>query len=122
MKMMTVNFKIYFFLTGLFLSGGLAAQNVNMSLHAETWDIPRHGEALLKISGLSSIILQWMELPEQKIELRYPGGEEGELWVEELRDWFISLGVPSRAIQVTPGSNAGDIINIVLVDTVNENE
>jgi hypothetical protein len=61
---------------------------------------------------------QWMSEPGQILELRYPGGEEGELWVEELKDWFVSLGVPSGAIQLTQGSKAEDIINMVIIKTV----
>jgi len=95
------------------------AEDVNTMLRAETWDIPRHGEALLNVAELSSVMQTWMADTKQKIELRYPGGEEGELWVEELKDWFVSLGVPSDVIQVAPGSNAEDIINIVIIKTVN---
>ena len=102
----------------LLLSVNVSADDFNITLRAETWDMPRHGEALLKVPELSSVIQKWMLDPQQKIELRYPGGEEGELWVEELKDWFVSLGVPSNAIQLSPGSNAEDIINIVLINTV----
>jgi len=102
----------------LLLSVNVAADDFNVALRAETWDIPRHGEALLKVPELSSVMQKWMLDPQQKIELRYPGGEEGELWVEELKDWFVSLGVPSNAIQLSPGSKAEDIINIVLINTV----
>jgi len=102
----------------LLLSFNVVAENFNIELRAETWDVPRHGEALLKDPELSSVMQKWMLNPQQKIELRYPGGEEGELWVEELKDWFVSLGVPSHMIQLSPGSNAEDIINIVLINTV----
>jgi len=108
---------IYLF-CALFVSGVVLAQPVSIELRAETWDIPRHGEALLNVPELSSIMQQWMSEPGQILELRYPGGEEGELWVEELKDWFVSLGVPSGAIQLTQGSKAEDIINMVIIKTV----
>ena len=99
----------------LLISINVAAQGDNIELRAETWDIPRHGEALLRVPELSMVMHKWMKNPAKVIELRYPGGEEGELWVEELKGWFVSLGVPSRVIQLTPGSNAEDIINIVII-------
>ncbi|RDH84940.1 MAG: hypothetical protein DIZ80_05610 [endosymbiont of Galathealinum brachiosum] len=106
--------KIFILIINLLISINVFAQDVNIELRAETWDIPRHGEALLEVPELSSAMQKWMADPQQKIELRYPGGEEGELWVEELRDWFVTLGVPSGVIQISPGSNAEDVINIVL--------
>lgn len=94
-----------------------AAKN-SIELRAETWDIARHGEVLLKVPELVSIVNDWQKNLQQKIELRYPGGEEGELWVEELKDWLVSLGVPSENIELAPGSDAQDVINMVLIKMV----
>jgi len=112
-----VIFKVIFacLILSLLISINVYAQDVNIELRAESWDIPRHGETLLTVPELSMVMQKWMIDPSRKIELRYPGGEEGELWVEELKDWFVSLGVPSSIIQLAPGSNAEDIINIVIV-------
>lgn len=100
------------------LSINAYAQADSVELRAETWDISRHGEVLLNVSELSTIVKRWMENTQQKIELRYPGGEEGELWVEELKGWLVSLGVPSNVILLSPGSDAEDIINMVLIEAV----
>jgi len=115
-------FKYIVILCGLLLSVSAVAQAVSVELRAETWDMQRHGEALLQVPELSKIMQQWMLDPQQKIELRYPGGEEGEFWVEELKDWYIALGVPSDAIQLSPGSHAEDIINIVIIKSEKTNE
>ena len=103
-------------------SKNIEAKAVNETLHAETWDVPRHGEVLLNVPELAIIIKQWMLHPQKKIELRYPGGEAGELWVEELKDWLVSLGINSESIQITPGSGAEDIINLVLIKDGKNNE
>ena len=105
-------------LFGAFVSVNVWAEGSGIVLRAETWDMPRHGEALLKVPELAAVVNDWQKNPQQKIELRYPGGEEGELWVEELKDWLVSLGVPSGAIELSPGSDAQDIINMVLIDMV----
>jgi len=111
-----INSLIYFvIMCGLLCSASVFAQDVSVELRAETWDMQRHGEALLEVPELSTIMQKWMLDPQQSIELRYPGGEEGEFWVEELKDWYIALGVPSGAIQLSPGSHAEDIINIVII-------
>lgn len=93
----------------------LIAANQEINLHAETWDVPRYGEALLRIPELQDIVKQWMVQPQKTIHLRYPGGEAGELWVGELKDWLVSLGVASKSIQISAGSDAEDVINMKLV-------
>lgn len=94
------------------------AQANSVVLTHDVWEMPRHGEALLKITELSGIVQQWQSSASKTIELRYPGGEEGELWVEELKDWLVSLGVPSSKIHISPGSDAKDVINISLIEVV----
>jgi len=106
----------------ILMSGKLSAQGPGIELQAETWDVSRHGELLIKIPELTTIINRWSEDTGQKIELRYPGGEEGVLWVEELMGRLVSLGVPSSAIQLLPGSSAEDIIHVVLIEAIKNNE
>ena len=100
------------------MSSKLNAQAFGIELQAETWDVSRHGELLIKIPELTTIINKWSENTTQKIELRYPGGEEGVLWVEELMDRLVSLGIPSSTIQLLPGSSAEDIIHVVLIEAI----
>jgi len=100
--------------TLLFVANQITAEPFNVIIHAEQWDIPRHGETLIKQPELAKIVRHWALQPAAHIEIHYPGGEEGELWVQELMDWLVALGVPSEAILHSPGSGGEDIINLVL--------
>ena len=93
----------------------MAEQTTSVTIHAEQWDMPRHGETLIRQPQLRQIVSAWMQHPETRIEIRYPGGEEGELWVRELMDWLIALGVPSASMGSIPGSGAEDVIHLELV-------
>jgi len=98
----------------------LSAQKANTelkyyTLYAETWEIARSGESMLSFSVLNQIINVWLEDRQKKIEIQYPGGEEGELWVHELTDWLVSLGIPSDHLVVIAGSGADDVINFALI-------
>ena len=93
----------------------LSAIAVENRLLAEQWELSRSGDALIKIPVINEVVNQWSLKPKQRIELHYPGGEEGELWVEELRDWLVSLGVPSKYIVIVPGSGVEDIIKLHVV-------
>jgi hypothetical protein len=48
--------------------------------------------------------------------VRYPGEDSGELWAAELRDWLISLGVPSDYIRLVAGTQAADEIRLLVGD------
>lgn len=94
------------------------AANKQFELKSEQWDMPRHGERILKLPVLNELVNLWMANPQQIIEIRYPGGEEGELWLTELSDWLISLAIPSKAIRPTLGSGAEDKIVLILLDDI----
>lgn len=84
-------------------------------LKAEQWELTRSGEALLSVPVLNTVINAWLQDKQKKIEIQYPGGEEGEFWVQELADWLVSLGIPSADIVTTPGSGADDMVKFDLI-------
>ena len=84
-------------------------------LTAEQWELSRQGEKLVNLPVLRNTINAWTESEKHIIELQYPGGEEGELWANELKDWLISLGVPSKYLILIPGSGQDDIMRFKLV-------
>jgi hypothetical protein len=84
-------------------------------LRAEQWELARSGESILMLPVLHQLINTWLSQRRMKIELRYPGGEEGEFWVQELTDWLVALGIPSNHIVSIPGSGADDRIKFALI-------
>jgi hypothetical protein len=86
-------------------------------LHAEQWELSRQGERILAIDGIADAVRSWMTDQSQRIELQYPGGEEGELWVHELMDWLVALGVPSDRFVAVPASGEEDIIRLRTIMT-----
>lgn len=61
----------------------------------------------------------WESTADARILIRYPGEDSGEIWASELRDWLISLAVPSDYIQLASGTQSADEISI-LVGTAND--
>jgi hypothetical protein len=93
------------------------AANDELVLHAEQWEVARAGESLLALPVLQHVVNAWAAHPHQKIELRYPGGEDGELWVAELKDWLVSLGIASKYMTAVPGSGEADAIRFQIIQT-----
>lgn len=112
-------FFLLIFLHGLLLSP-VFAEEFTVTLHGEEWDSLRSGDALLKQPQLAELVQRWSQTPADIIELRYPGGEEGEIWVHELTDWLVALGVPSAAMQSLAGSGTNDTIYLVLIHGSNK--
>ena len=84
-------------------------------LHAEQWELARSGESVLALPVLNQVVNAWLLQKEKKIEIQYPGGEEGEFWVQQLTDWLVSLGIPSGSMVTAPGSGADDMIKFGLI-------
>jgi hypothetical protein len=91
------------------------ASPVETELRAEQWELARNGERLLGNDGLADVVNGWSGDRSQKIELQYPGGEEGELWVSQLMDWLVALGVPSTNLVAVPGSGQADVIRLRVI-------
>jgi hypothetical protein len=84
-------------------------------LHAEQWALARSGDTILSLPVLNQVVRAWLAEKQKMIEIRYPGGEDGELWVQQLTDWLVSLGIPSKYLVTTPGSGADDMIKFNIV-------
>ncbi len=87
---------------------------VEWVLHAEQWELARSGDSILSLPPLNKLINHWLKDKSKKIEIQYPGGEEGEFWVQELGDWLVSLGIPSSQMFLLVGSSADDVITFRL--------
>ena len=63
---------------------------------------------------MRSAVRYWGRGVDALIVIRHPGEDSGELWAAELRDWLISLGVPSDYIRLVPGTQEADEITLVV--------
>ena len=91
-----------------------AAQTVRV-ITAEEWSRPRRGEELVALPALADTVNDFLSRPNQLIQIRYPGGEEGVLWAEELRGWLVALGLESTNLRLVPGAAREDVIELSLV-------
>ncbi len=85
-------------------------------LSADDWARPRNGAVITEFESLRGAVSYWDKLANAVIIVRYPGEDSGELWAAELRDWLISLGVPSDYIVLVAGTQAEDEIRLLVGD------
>jgi len=98
--------------TATFLAQG--SQNMR-SLSAELWARPRSGASVAAMPAVRESVQALLSAPTgSKLVIRYPGGEEGSLWAEELHVWLISLGVDAQLMDLRPGSSEPDQIELFI--------
>jgi hypothetical protein len=85
-------------------------------LSADEWAQPRSGAVIAEFEALRAAVSYWDKVDNAVIIVRYPGEDSGELWAAELRDWLISLGVPSDYIRLVAGTQAADEIRLLVGD------
>lgn len=107
--------KLFLFLTLLIFILPASANSLRIfSLGADEWARPRAGAVIPDFGALRSAIDYWEKGSNSAVLIRYPGEDSGEIWASELRDWFISLGVPSDYILLVPGSQDADEITLIV--------
>jgi hypothetical protein len=78
-------------------------------LTAEMWARPRSGRAVLAMPPVRDAVRSLIKTPGSHLLIRYPGGDEGSIWAEELQGWLISLGIEPTLIEMRPGSTPEQI-------------
>lgn len=84
------------------------------TLSADEWARPRSGDVIPEMASVRAAVSYWGRGVDALLVIRHPGEDSGELWAAELRDWLISLGVPSDYIHLLPGTQEADEITIVV--------
>jgi len=68
-----------------------------------------------RLPGLAEMIQRYNQHPDKaKFIVRYPVGDEANVWAEEVRAWLVSLGVPSRDIRLAVSAGKKDDIQLEL--------
>jgi len=92
-----------------------AANSIRIfSLSADQWARPRMGGNIPQLESVKLAVAYWESGTEGAILLSHPGEDSGEIWAAELKDWLVSLGVPSDFILLSPGMQAEDEIRILV--------
>jgi hypothetical protein len=84
------------------------------NLSAEDWARPRTGSVIPALEPVRLAVVYWESNGDAAILLNYPGDDSGELWASELKDWLVTLGVPSDYILMSPGLQADTELRIMV--------
>ena len=107
--------RFYIVLLLLVIALPLSANSLRIfTLSADEWARPRTGDVIPDFEALRGAVNYWDKGTNFSLLIRYPGEDSGEIWASELRDWFISLGIPSDYILLASGSQDADEVTIIV--------
>lgn len=81
-------------------------------IYYRDWVKVKKATSVLQLPALQRVVSQFETNEKSKIVVQYPGGDEGNEWAIELRNWFVALGISSDEILLQPGSGVPQAIVI----------
>lgn len=81
-------------------------------IYRRDWDQVRSAVSVLQLPALQRVVSRYEMVPNSNMVIRYPGGDDGNAWAIELRNWLVALGVGLDVIELQPGSGAPQAISI----------
>ncbi|HAD37075.1 MAG TPA: hypothetical protein EYO29_08890 [Gammaproteobacteria bacterium] len=98
----------------LFAGQGIPETLLEQPIFAEDWPARRTTKTVLSLPPVKQLLALFVENPRQQVTIRYPGGDKGNAWALELREWLVALGIPSSYIVLEPGSGGQDRLLLLL--------
>ena len=95
----------------LLFTSNLFAADVEL-LHANEWSVPKQSTTILAMPAIHKSMNKLQKNVNAVLKIKYPGGDEGTLWVNELRSWLIALGLSSTRIDLVQGSAISTTIEL----------
>jgi len=95
--------------------GMVQALETSHILTAEQWAVPRNVETIIQMPALASAMAELQATPGGRLLIRYPGGDAGTLWMNELHSWLVSLGLSSADMERVPGSANSQVIELEIL-------
>lgn len=95
----------------MFYASNTLAADIEL-LHANEWSVPKQTSTILSMPAIHNSIQKLKTNTKSFLRIKYPGGDEGTLWVNELRSWLIALGLSSKRIELVPGSAISTTIEL----------
>ena len=94
----------------------IAVNEYTQTLNFSDWPAYVNGTNIAALPQVSRTIKRFVEDEKMTIEIRYPSGDQGRQWGESLLNWFVAFGIPTRYLELLPGSGAADQLVISLID------
>ena len=105
-------------LVGLLLIGTPATGGdiYNHIVTRSQWPQHANGQNIPALPAVKEALRRFEENGKVTIVILYPGGDPGRQWANQLYGWLVSLGIPTRYIELQPGSGATDRLVVSVIN------
>ena len=110
-------------LAGLLLTGllvpridAVAGDIYEHILTRPQWPQHANGHNIAALPAVTEALRRFKENGKITIVIRYPGGDPGRQWADELYGWLVSFGIPTRYLELEPGSGGADRLVVGVID------
>ena len=101
----------------LFGQTGVPVTLLEIPLRYQDWPQRPSVHVVLELDPVRAVLSVFSEEGGQNVIVRHPGGDGGNAWAHEFREWLVALGVPSHFITLEPGSGGADRLLILIEAT-----
>lgn len=95
----------------LFFATNVFASDIEL-LHVNEWSVPKQTVTVLAMPAINKSMRELQKDTNSFLKIKYPGGDEGTLWANELRSWLVALGLSSSRIELIQGSAISTTIEL----------
>ncbi|MGI9311653.1 MAG: hypothetical protein ACR2P7_09035 [bacterium] len=104
-------------IASLALAPPLAAAEVREQILTRAeWPQVANGHSVSALPAVRAVLRDFEESARVGVVVRHPGGGDGRRWAGEMRAWLVSLGVPSRWIELQIGAGGDDQLVLGVID------
>lgn len=93
-----------------------ALETTEHIIRRDQWPEIANSSNISRLSQVRDIMDRFDESGRYRIIVRYPGGDAGAEWAQQLIRWFVAYGVPGEYIGRELGAGGADRLLILLVD------
>ena len=79
------------------------------------WPEYANGANIAALPQVRQVLARFDESGRYRVVVRYPGGESGADWAEQLVHWFVAHGIPGDFLQRELGSGDPDRLLLLLI-------
>ncbi len=97
-------------------SPAFAIQVDEQIIDKDQWPEYVNGTSIASLPQVRRVLAGFDESGSVYIVIRYPGGDIGIAWANQMYQWFIAFGVPGQYLSMELGSGAPDQLLLILFD------
>lgn len=92
----------------------ISPANAQIIISNTDWPEIRTASRVLSMAAVKRAVDEFEAQPNRAITIFFPGGDQGQQWAQELKDWMVVLGIKGEKIQFAAGSGDPNSLSLMV--------